>query len=50
MPLDDGAALARLYRHGEVIRCEQMDGDYAVTVRLEPWRVRQLQAAGCRVE
>lgn len=50
VPLDDGAALARLYRHGEVIRCEQMDGDYAVTVRLEPWRVRQLQAAGCRVE
>ncbi len=48
--LEDGAGLARLYRQGEVIRCDQVDGDYAVTVRLEPWQVTQLRESGARVE
>jgi GTP-binding protein HflX len=50
VPLEDGAALARLYRQGEVIRCDQQDGDYAVTVRLEPWQVTRLRESGARVE
>lgn len=50
VPLEDGAGLARLYRQGEVIRCAQEDGEYAVTVRLEPWQVTQLRESGARVE
>jgi GTP-binding protein HflX len=50
VPLSDGAALARLYRQGEVLRCDQVDGDYAVTVRLEPWQVSQWREAGGRIQ
>ncbi len=49
VPLADGAALARLYRQGEVISCSQVDGDYAVVVRLEPWQVSRLREAGARI-
>jgi GTP-binding protein HflX len=50
VPLSDGATLARLYRQGEVLRCDQVDGDYAVTVRLEPWQVSQWREAGGRIQ
>jgi len=49
VPLSDGAALARLYRQGEVISCSQVDGDYAVVVRLEPWQVSRLREDGARI-
>jgi GTP-binding protein HflX len=50
VPLSDGATLARLYRQGEVLGCEQEDGHYVVTVRLEPWQVTQLRTAGATVQ
>lgn len=50
VPLTDGATLARLYRQGEVLRCDQDEEQYAVTVRLEPWQVTQLRDAGCVVQ
>lgn len=50
VPLSDGATLARLYRQGEVLRCDQDEECYAVTVRLEPWQVTQLREAGCEVQ
>lgn len=49
VPLADGATLAQLYRQGEVLSCTQVDGDYAVTVRLEPWQVARWREAGHRV-
>ncbi|MCL4867107.1 MAG: GTPase HflX, partial [Gemmatimonadales bacterium] len=50
IPVSDGATLARLYRQGEVLRCDQEDERYTVTVRLEPWQVTQLRDAGCEVQ
>ena len=36
IPSADGARLAWLYRHGEVIERDDQDGDVRVTVRLSP--------------
>lgn len=49
VPLADGARLAELYREGEVISREQVNGRYEVAVRLEGWKVDRLKAEGVEV-
>jgi GTP-binding protein HflX len=46
VPLADGAALAALYRDGEVLAVEPADEAQHVTVQLAPWQVERLRAAG----
>jgi hypothetical protein len=50
VPVADGAALAALYRQGEVIGVEAAGVDQEVTVRLEGWQADKLRASGRVVE
>ncbi len=50
VPVADGAALAALYRQGEVIGVEVAGVDQEVTVRLEGWQADKLRASGRVVE
>jgi len=50
IPVADGAAIAALYREGEVLGVSQEGEVQAVTVRLEPWQVDRLRGAGHVVE
>ncbi len=42
VPATDGARLASIYRSGDVIAREQVGEEIVLTVRGEPWRIRQL--------
>ena len=46
VPVADGAALAALYRDGEVLSVSPSGEFQEVTVRLEPWRAEQLKGQG----
>ncbi|HEY6948523.1 MAG TPA: GTPase, partial [Gemmatimonadales bacterium] len=50
VPVSDGAALAALYREGEVLGVRPVGVEQEVTVRLEPWQAEKLRAAGRLVE
>jgi GTP-binding protein HflX len=50
VPGSDGAALAALYREGEVIGVREMGVEQEITVRLDPWRAGKLRADGRLVE
>jgi GTP-binding protein HflX len=50
VPVSDGAALAALYREGEVIGVREMGVEQEITVRLDPWRAGKLRADGRLVE
>jgi GTP-binding protein HflX len=50
VPVADGAAIAALYRDGEVLDVSQEGEVQAVTVRLEPWRAERLRDAGHMVQ
>jgi GTP-binding protein HflX len=49
VPMGDGARLASLYRAGEVLSRGESEGNYEVTVRLDPWQVDQLRRDGLEV-
>jgi GTPase len=46
VPVADGAALAALYRDGEVLGVAAVGEHQEVTVRLEPWRADKLREEG----
>jgi GTP-binding protein HflX len=46
VPVSDGAALAALYREGEVLGVRSAGVEQEVTVRLEGWQADKLRAAG----
>ena len=46
VPSDDGARLAAVYRAGEVLSREVTPEGVVLTVRMEAWRARQLDASG----
>jgi GTP-binding protein HflX len=46
VPVADGAALAALYRDGEVLGVTAAGEHQEVTVRLEPWRAEKLREQG----
>ena len=46
VPPDDGARLAAVYRAGEVLSREVTSEGVVLTVRMEPWRARQLEGNG----
>ncbi|HET7600644.1 MAG TPA: GTPase HflX [Gemmatimonadales bacterium] len=50
LPLTDGAALAELYREGEVLGVTRSDEACEVTVRLEAWKADRLREEGRVVE
>ena len=50
VPVSDGAALAALYREGEVLGVRAVGVEQEVTVRLEAWQAEKLRAAGRLVE
>ena len=50
VPVSDGAALAALYREGEVLGVRSVGVEQEVTVRLEAWQADKLRAAGRLVE
>jgi GTP-binding protein HflX len=49
IPVGDGARLAELYRIGEVVSREQVDGVFEVRVRLNPGDADRLRHAGVEV-
>jgi len=50
VPVSDGAALAALYREGEVLGVRAVGVEQEVTVRLEAWQAEKLRTAGRLVE
>lgn len=46
IPVSDGARLAELYRIGEVVSREQVDGVFQVRVRLNPGEAERLRSMG----
>ena len=50
VPVSDGAALAALYRQGEVLGVSAAGVEQEVTVRLEGWQVDKLRGEGKVVE
>jgi len=50
VPVSDGAALAALYRLGEVLEVRSAGVEQEVTVRLEAWQAEKLRASGRVVE
>ncbi len=46
IPLSDGAGLAALYRMGDVVDRQEVDGCLEVTLRVEPWQAEQLAERG----
>jgi GTP-binding protein HflX len=50
VPVSDGAALAALYRLGEVLEVRSAGVEQEVTVRLEGWQAEKLRASGRVVE
>ncbi|HXE57876.1 MAG TPA: GTPase HflX [Gemmatimonadales bacterium] len=49
LPVEDGARLARLYRLGEVMAREQVNGDYSVVVRIDRSEAERLRKEGVDV-
>jgi len=49
LPMSDGARLAALYRHGEVLGLAASGDQNEITVRLDGWRVEQLRKEGVEV-
>jgi GTP-binding protein HflX len=50
IPVSDGAALAALYREGEVLGVRSIGVEQEVTVRLEAWQAEKLRTAGRLVQ
>ncbi len=50
VPVSDGAAIAALYRLGEVLEVRSAGVEQEVTVRLEAWQAEKLRASGRVVE
>jgi GTPase len=49
LPATDGARLASLYRDGEVLSREDLDGMLQLRVRLHHWQVERLRQEGVEV-
>jgi GTP-binding protein HflX len=49
LPMSDGARLAALYRHGEVLGLAASGDQNEITVRLDGWRVEQLRKEGVEI-
>ena len=46
VPIGDGARLAEIYRMGEVVSREQLNGVFELRVRLDPAEMSRLRSVG----
>jgi GTP-binding protein HflX len=49
VPIGDGARLAEIYRLGEVISREQLNGEFELKVRMDPAEVSRLRSSGLQI-
>jgi GTP-binding protein HflX len=49
IPIGDGARLAEIYRLGEVVSREQMNGVFELQVRMDPAEVSRLRSVGVEI-